>query len=318
MRRAVARDFAALDGGRARVVVTHDARLADDPGPWTSRRIGRDDGPSRIARLALDADFTLLIAPESTGILAELTRQLQQAGAPLLGSSTGAVAMSGDKTALAAHLSALGIETPRCTLIDLRDGLPPDVGYPAVLKPPDGAGSLDTYFVESPECLPLSAREMPLAILQPYVSGRPMSVSYLVDGDGRAWPLCIGEQDVVLDGCRIEYRGGKLPVHTPIDERPMRAAVESVPGLRGFVGVDFIWDERRRRATVLEINPRPTTSIVGIVHLLPPGRLASAWIGALEPGSPREDLADLAAALRPKSPISFTASGTISPAKAQR
>ena len=36
MRRAIAREFAAFDEGRARVVVTLDARLADDPGPWTS------------------------------------------------------------------------------------------------------------------------------------------------------------------------------------------------------------------------------------------------------------------------------------------
>jgi hypothetical protein len=30
--------------------------------------------------------------------------------------------------------------------------------------------------------------------------------------------------------------------------------------------------------TVLEINPRPTTSLVGLVHLLPPGALARAWL----------------------------------------
>ena len=92
MRRAVAREFAAFDEGRARVVLTHDARLADDPGPWTSERIHPDDGPCPIVRLASEADFTLLIAPETTGILAGLTRQLQQAGARLLGSSAQAVA----------------------------------------------------------------------------------------------------------------------------------------------------------------------------------------------------------------------------------
>ena len=159
---------------------------------------------------------------------------------------------------------------------------------------------------------------MPPAILQPYLSGRPMSASFLVDGDGRAWPLCIGEQDVVISDGRFEYRGGRMPVRTPVDERPMRSAVESVRGLRGFVGVDFIWDERRCRATVLEINPRPTTSIVGVVHLLPPGRLAAAWIGAVEPGSTGDDLADLAEIIRARSPISFTASGTVSAARGQR
>ena len=87
MRRAVAREFAAFDGGRARVVVTLDARLADDPGPWTSSGSRPTTVPVRSSDLAREADFTVLIAPETTGILAGLTRQLQQAGARLLGSS---------------------------------------------------------------------------------------------------------------------------------------------------------------------------------------------------------------------------------------
>ena len=67
--------------------------------------------------------------------------------------------------------------------------------------------------------------------------------------------------------------------------RPNRSSgrvVESIPGLRGFVGVDFLWDEARRQATVLEINPRPTTSCVGLTRLLPPGQLADAWLVAFE------------------------------------
>ena len=87
-----------------------------------------------------------------------------------------------------------------------------------------------------------------------------------------------------------------------MDEAPLRAAVESIPGLRGFVGVDFIWDEGRRRATVLEINPRPTTSIVGLTRILPPGRLASAWIGAFDPDYPARHLLPGLADLVPCAP----------------
>jgi hypothetical protein len=76
--------------------------------------------------------------------------------------------------------------------------------------------------------------------------------------------------------------------------------------------VDFLWDESRRQATVLEINPRPTTSIVGIVRHLPPGMLASAWIGAFELGSSGESLLpELAELIRARPPISFDASGTV-------
>src|SRR6185312_3042194 len=116
-----------------------------------------------------------------------------------------------------------------------------------------------------PGGLPDRARAMARAIWQPFVAGTPMSASFLVDGRGRAWPLALGRQDVVVADGRFSYRGGRLPVPAIVDDRPIRQAVESVPGLRGFVGVDFVADDRLGRAIVLEINPRPTTSIVGLL-----------------------------------------------------
>lgn len=313
MRRAIAGDFAALDGGRARVVATLDARLGEAPVPWAVERIGAGDHPRRILDLAERADLTILIAPEATGILADLTRRVQETRTRLLGSSADAVALAGDKAALAGHLAARGINTPTGRIIAPRDGLPRDLTYPAVLKPPDGAGTVDTFFLEDPHNLPEEARRMPRALLQPLVIGRPMSASFLVDSAGRGWPLAIGEQHVVIRHARFEYRGGLIPSATPVDDRPMRLAVESVPGLHGFVGVDFVWDDRRRQATVLEINPRPTTSIVGLVRLLPPGRLASAWIAAGEPGLSGEGrLRDLPGLIGASEPIAFQTTGTIS------
>jgi hypothetical protein len=54
-------------------------------------------------------------------------------------------------------------------------------------------------------------------------------------------------------------------------------AVESVPGLFGWVGVDFIREESGA-CTVLEINPRVTTSLVGLRACLPSGTIARAWL----------------------------------------
>ena len=36
------------------------------------------------------------------------------------------------------------------------------------------------------------------------------------------------------------------------------------PGLRGWVGVDFLWDEVYSRVTILDVNPRLTTSYIGL------------------------------------------------------
>jgi hypothetical protein len=94
----------------------------------------------------------------------------------------------------------------------------------------------------------------------------------------------------------------------------LRAALACVPGLAGFVGVDFLWEPERQSATVLEINPRVTTSHVGLAHLLPPGRLARAWLAACGAiglaDAPAEELSEFA--LR-AAPIAFDVRGDVRP-----
>jgi len=83
MRRAIAADFAALPGPGARVVVTVDARWPDDPGPWTTIRMDTGDSNQWLADVARQADYTVLIAPETMGVLAGLAIGLESA-APAL------------------------------------------------------------------------------------------------------------------------------------------------------------------------------------------------------------------------------------------
>ena len=99
MRRSIAADFAALPGNSVRVIVTLDARLPDDPGPWQTEPIAPGEYADRLRALARAADFTVLIAPETSGILADLTRDLAQAGGRLLGSTADAVELAADKVA---------------------------------------------------------------------------------------------------------------------------------------------------------------------------------------------------------------------------
>ena len=67
-------------------------------------------------------------------------------------------------------------------------------------------------------------------------------------------------------------------------------AVRSVAGLRGFVGVDFVRDETTGETTVIEINPRPTTSYVGLARLCPAGAIAGAWLDLFLGRVPADDL----------------------------
>src|SRR4051812_19179011 len=74
MRRAVPGGLARLPG--VRVVVTRDERFLASPGPeggpdpWSTVGIGAGQEEQAFARLAARADYTVLIAPETGGILA--------------------------------------------------------------------------------------------------------------------------------------------------------------------------------------------------------------------------------------------------------
>jgi tyramine---L-glutamate ligase len=314
MRRAIAADFACLPGGPVRVIVTSDARLPDDPGPWTIARIAAGDDPSRLRDLARNADSTVLIAPETSGILASLIREFEHAGARLLGSTAEAVELAADKARLAARLHELSIDTPPTRTIVPGAGLPHDAKYPAVLKPNDGAGSVDTFYLTDAKSLPVCARGLPVAVLQPFVPGTPMSASFLIGQGGQSWPIGVATQRMTIREGRFEYRGGTVPAPCRDALPQLKPAVEAVAGLRGFVGVDFIWNAKKRHATILEINPRPTTSYVGLSRLAPPGLLARAWLAACEPmARDTETLAGLAECIHGKQGfVSFSANGELS------
>jgi predicted ATP-grasp superfamily ATP-dependent carboligase len=221
-----------------------------------------DAGREAFEELVRSSDCTLLIAPEFDGLLAGLCRRVEQAGGRLIGPSSEAVKLTGDKVRLARHLSEAGVPTPGC----YAPGEP--VPFPAVLKPRDGAGSQATFLVHDREELS-RCRAAALAegwrgelIVQPYVRGTAASVAFLV-GPADCLPLLPAAQHLSDDG-RFHYQGGRVPLPSELCERAVavaRPAVLAVPGLRGYVGVDLVLGETDQ---VLEINPRLTTSYVGL------------------------------------------------------
>ena len=233
------RRFRGLARASPRVVVTLDPRWADEPGPWAIVPIVPGWLPERLLELAREADYTVLIAPETAGILAGLTRDLERAGARLLGSSPEAIELTGDKARLADWFEARGIPTPRTRTLVPADGLPGDWEYPAVLKPVDGAGSVDTYYLADRTSLP-DARAVPPAVLQPYERGIPMSASFLVDDRSAAHLIGIGRQMMELQEGKFRYVGARC--RSPARGR----TTASIGG-----GVDFRASRVRRRGLPL-------------------------------------------------------------------
>ena len=106
-------------------------------------------------------------------------------------------------------------------------------------------------------------------IVQEYVDGTDISVSLISDGK-KAVPLSLNEQFVELNSDEGTYFGGKLPYDSKYKDEAFEIAtkaVESIDGLKGFVGVDLLINNDEKdvySVYLLEINSRFTTPYVGL------------------------------------------------------
>lgn len=270
---ALAADLSAIRG--VEVAALRDRRLGHSQ-PKPQRCIDVDAPYQRDAafdRLAAEADWTVVIAPEIGGILFERCRRVGEIGGRLLGGSLEMVLLAGDKHATAEHLAKAGVPVPRGIPLILGQPWPKGFPYPAVWKPLDGAGSEGLRLI--------SHRQAPMPPSEPR-PGRLEEVcprfSALKDVPAAAAAsvafLCGPAGYVELPACRqrltesFRYLGGSTPLPPPLSERASRLArraVETLPGPLGFVGVDLVLaPEDAAHDVVIEINPRLTTSYVGL------------------------------------------------------
>ncbi len=116
-------------------------------------------------------------------------------------------------------------------------------------------------------CLKQAREEETLGdlLLQPWIPGIPASVALLV---GQNCYVCLPPafQHLSTDG-RFHYLGGSLPLPPALAQRASwlaERAVACVPGLRGYVGVDLVLGKTEAADWIIEINPRLTTSYIGL------------------------------------------------------
>ena len=262
---ALAADLTRIDG--CRVVALRDPRVLHLalPGCEIFDVLSRSSHHNEFERLAAQADATLLIAPEFDGILRKAAQAVVAGGGRLLSPSPEFIRVAENKQRTCDVLAAAGVPVPRGLLLRGDEPLPADFTYPAVLKPNDGAGSQDTYLVSGPHDAP-----PPYAWprrLEQYEPGLAASVAVLC-GPAGLIPLAACKQRISDDG-RLRYLGGELPLSAGLAERASKLAkraVAALPATTGYVGVDMVLGREPNGAAdfVIEINPRVTTSYVGL------------------------------------------------------
>ncbi|MFO0896812.1 MAG: ATP-grasp domain-containing protein [Pirellulales bacterium] len=311
MSSALVADFAVVPG--VRVSWLRDARLSLAL-PGEERVVAsHDEHHAAFRALSAEADWTVVIAPELEGHLLERCQAVLDAGGRLLGPSPEFVALASDKHATAEALRAAGVPAPRGVRLAPRELLPRDFPYPAVWKPIDGAGSTGVRFVASGERGAGSEQcEASLAVLgrlEQFCPGLPASVAFLC-GPGVVCPLVPCEQRLSTDG-RFSYFGGSLPLAPELADRAVglgRRALAALPVALGYVGIDLVLgdDPDGGDDYVIEVNPRLTTSYVGL-RAASQSNLAAALLASAAGEAVKIEFA--------ATPLEFAANGKTAPSR---
>jgi len=280
MLRTLVADFKAAGHSVSTVLNSRLAELnppvgADYTVPVSSFRVAEQT----IQKLSESVDAAYLIAPESNQMLQSLVANIEQADVPSLNCRASAIASVSDKAAMLQRVKEKGLPTPATVIVSafddvtrIKQSICGSLGFPLVVKPVDGVGCAGLSVVNSEQQVAgavakiLSESASKYFMAQKLVRGIAVSVSLLAT-DSEALPLSLNKQDVSLmpPEANSTYTGGQVPFDSLLKSEAFAAAeavVKSFHGLKGYVGVDLVLTEKE--AVVIEVNPRLTTSYVGL------------------------------------------------------
>ncbi|KUG20597.1 MAG: ATP-grasp domain-containing protein [Methanomicrobiaceae archaeon] len=205
-----------------------------------------------IRKLAPGCDLGLVIAPDY--LLSRYTYLLEQL-THNIGCGSMNIAVCANKRRTASILSAHGISVPE----EVKSGS-------RVIKPLMGCAAQHVRLSDDD---PQDGE-----IGQRHIEGDHLSVSLVgsrVTGNACEYysgkpplPLAINRQYIAIDDDgAFHYLGGETPVEHPRQDEIIAVATEAmnVLGCQGYAGIDLIVADR---IYVVDVNPRPTTSLVGI------------------------------------------------------
>ena len=216
-----------------------------------------DDFAAAVERLSRISDAGLVIAPDDK--LYELTK-LVESNTVNLGCPPESVKICADKLQTMNILSAEGLPVPGIVSVEEARA-----GGRYVKKPIYGCASENVFLLDGADM-----DATPGYIITEFIKGEDISSSVII-GESAVLPLTINKQCIMEEGERLRYAGGLVPysLEQEAESEIMRMTEKVVTLLhcKGYVGVDFVLGDDGR-VYVVEVNPRPTTSIVGIERVL--------------------------------------------------
>ncbi len=199
------------------------------------------------------ADAGLLIAPD--GMQPRLLQILEK-NTVNLGASPAAAAMAADKLLCTKALAQAGV--PVAEIVEKPDSVEKGCQH-YVVKPRTGCGSEGVRITSY-------ARAGPGEIVTRYHEGLHLSASFISGREGFL-PLTINRQIMDFSGEGPKYQGSQVPYRTPRAGEIWAAAKKASEALSlsGYAGIDFVLGEE---PWAVDVNARPTSSIMGIVRVM--------------------------------------------------
>ena len=221
---------------------------------------------------SIKVDAALLIAPDE---MQPKFLEILEENTVNLGCSPAAARLAADKLLCTRALAQAGV--PVAEIVERPD--PVEKGcHRYVVKPRTGCGSEGVRITSF-------ARAGPEEIVTRYHEGLHLSASFIVGEEGFL-PLTVNRQLIDFSGDGLSYQGSQVPYRTPRSGEIWTAAraAAAALGLRGYAGIDFVLGER---PWAVDVNARPTTSIIGIARVMKE-EIGELILGARFGGMPAE------------------------------
>ncbi|ADI29924.1 ATP-grasp domain-containing protein [Methylotenera versatilis] len=275
MRDALLADLIEVDGYE--IVTTHDNRLAASPLVKSSLQVD-SNFEDNFKIMLTQVDLVWLIAPESNGTLLKLSEMCYEADviflgcefdSTLIGTSKSLAYEALDEAKIFTIPTIAGDDFVQDAAFSVAKSLQVPIHSRWVAKPEDGAGCDGIKVFDDLQKLMswLKQDDRYLNyIIQPYQQGIAASLSMLCRA-GKGWLLSCNKQNISLNFDTFNLGGvmvNGMQAYWQRFETLARKVAKMLPDASGYIGVDVIVDAENDKIYVVEINPRLTTSYVGL------------------------------------------------------
>lgn len=239
-------------------------------------------------------DGCIFISAEENMNLYNLTKLLEDKNVKIYGSDSNSAFLCSNKYSTFKHLQGV-VNQPRTFRFTVCDESPWEISvknileffepmnstnqneFKLIVKPLYGVDCQDMVIISDEKDIAKiydAYGENSEILVQEFIHGENLSVSLISDGK-IAIPLTLNRQYLEINKENQRYLGGELPYNHHLKEMAFSIAkksVESIKGIKGFVGVDLIlktddssaFGNSKDNFYFLEVNSRFTTPYVGL------------------------------------------------------